>query len=230
MSRVRFQDLAAEAARQQGVAPDGEAPPGAPAAEPEQAPEQRSPDPAPGRTTEAARLRLASTGVAVVSSTGELAPAASLTAGQVPAMTAVLAAYASVKQEPRSWTTHTLRLPASLDQRIKRRIVADSTATGLNLAQCHYVQAALGAVPPDLERAAAIGRAWREAHLLDRRGDTAGGSGTRLHRDTAEAMSSLARQVRGLSYKVTLQDVAAGAVSALLDELGEMPFSRTEDD
>jgi hypothetical protein len=137
------------------------------------------------------------------------------------AAAAVLAAYDSVQQTPREWVAYSVRLPGVIARELDRRVLADYQATRLQVARSHYVQAALSRLPfADPEKCARVGRDWRASQ--DRRVSWDGSPpGTRLLRGTAEAMKLLRRQLGTLDARVPLQDVAAGAVAALLAELGE---------
>jgi len=149
-------------------------------------------------------------------------------AAKMGARAAVIAAYDSARLSPREWVPHSVRLPADVADRLIRQV-----ATGLTLeiepgrplhlrpAASHYTQAALSAIPfTDVGKAGAIGARWRKAHLRAVPGNGSS-PGTQLHRDTHQAMLDLTPWLRTLPDRVRIQDVAAGAVSALLDELAE---------
>jgi hypothetical protein len=107
---------------------------------------------------------------------------------------------------------------------VKRRLIGflpdERARTGVtDLADCHFIEAALARVET-LDQAAALGKAWQEAHRRDRDASMAGGSGTRLRKVTSGRVRDLAARLRGLDARVKLWEVAAEAVTRLLDELG----------
>jgi hypothetical protein len=130
----------------------------------------------------------------------------------------VMAARLSARDTPRTWTTHSIRLPAALAQALRARVVADSDRTGDDgLAVCHYVEAALTTIPESPGRAAELGIAWRQANRSVATADHV--SGTRLRRDTAQRMKRLTRHLGLLDATVRAWEVHAAAVAALLEQL-----------
>jgi hypothetical protein len=83
----------------------------------------------------------------------------------------VAAARASSRREPRQWDTYTVKLPAYLFQRLKRRWLFDRERTqDRQLGYNHVIDAAVSTLPRDrnghidVEAAAALGVAWADAH------------------------------------------------------------------
>jgi hypothetical protein len=131
----------------------------------------------------------------------------------------VIAARNSALGEPGIWTMFTLRLPVDLYGELQRRWAADRARTGdRQLAVCHYIQAALEAVPfASTARTTALGEAWQAAHGIG--GTLTRGSGTRLHRGTSRQLGELSDKLRLGSRRVYGWQVAAQAVAVLLAEL-----------
>lgn len=143
------------------------------------------------------------------------------------ARAAVLAAWTSV-QTGEPWADWSGRLPAGVSARLAQRVAADARQMKLRprLAQRHYVEAALGGLPfDDLEKVARLGREWRLAHLHDVPAPNTS-PGTALRAGTAEQMGWLTADLKTLRPgRVTVQDVLAAAVTALLDELEDSPVT-----
>jgi hypothetical protein len=139
---------------------------------------------------------------------------------------AVLMACDSAQRTPRLWVAYSLRLHPALADRLVRRVAVDADANPhVPLARNHYLEAALDALPfGDLEALAEIGRGWQAARPRAVSG-RAPSPGTTLHQDTAAAMRSLSRWLPTLPDKVLTQDVGAGALAALLDELDINPIT-----
>lgn len=149
------------------------------------------------------------------------APGAGLTAPL-----AVLAAYDSAQAAPAEWRAYGVRFPRPLAVRLKVRLAEDRQRTGLRqLHATHYVQAALAQLPADPVKAAAIGRDWRAAQPRGSAGALTS-PGTRLHQDTERAMADLAGWLPTVEGRaVPVQDVAAAALTAFLDELEDSPVT-----
>lgn len=136
---------------------------------------------------------------------------------------AVLAAYDSAQQTPSEWTSYGVRFPLPLADRLKVQRAGDRERTGLRqLHGSHYVQAALAGLPlGDPAKAAVIGQEWRAAQPRGAARQVTS-PGTRLHQETEQAMIRLAGWLPTVpGRRVTIQDVAAAALTLLLDELGD---------
>lgn len=134
------------------------------------------------------------------------------------ALAAVQAARDSAREDPRAWQSFSVRLPAVLVQRLSERLAADQLVThDFTLALSHYLEAALAAVPSDLDRAAGWGFAWRKRSAGQRAGSTP--TGSRLHKDTALAMHLLPGRLRTLGKRPNAWEIMAEALARLLDGL-----------
>jgi hypothetical protein len=98
------------------------------------------------------------------------------------------------------------------------RVASDKTAArDYGLAAAHYLNAALGQVPKDVQEAAAWGLNWRGRSANGR--TITIGSGSRLHRDVASNMHDLGIWLRTLDVHPNAWEVMAEALFRLLDEL-----------
>jgi hypothetical protein len=131
----------------------------------------------------------------------------------------VIAARNSALGEPGTWAMFTLRLPVDLYGELQQRWAADRARTGdRQLAVCHYIQAALEAVPfTSTARTTALGEAWQAGHGIG--GTLTRGSGTRLHQGTKRQLEATSDKLRLGSRRVYGWQVAAQAVTVLLAEL-----------
>lgn len=151
-------------------------------------------------------------------------------AGRVPepavkvegARSLVQASRDSAVREPRAWVPHSIKLPAVLAGELRDWVTDEFERTGdRNLAVSHVVNAALAVIPVKPVAAAEFGLAWQRDHgATSAPAVDASGSGTRLQRDVAGAMTLLSRRLRGLDVRVWAWQVHAGAVAALLADLG----------
>lgn len=195
---------------------------------PEPAPAARPPAAAPGRdlarqpadAVDAAGRRVA------VMPAGQL-PEIFLRRADLDARSAVLAACDSARRTPKAWQAYSLRFPPDLASRLVIRLATDKDQNpGIPLAASHYVEAALDALPfGDLEAVAAVGREWQAARSLRAAPGKAPSPGTLLHGDTASAMRRLTTWLKTLEDSVRVQDVGAGALTRLLDELDANPIT-----
>lgn len=131
----------------------------------------------------------------------------------------VAAARDSAADAPQEWQSFSIKLPVDLANELIARSHTDRRGMfgrGQKAAVCHYVQAALAGIPTDPAEAAALGLEYRRAHRGTRPG---AGSGRRLHRDTAAAMSDLAEDLRLVPGTVRAWEVHAAAITRLLDDL-----------
>jgi hypothetical protein len=128
----------------------------------------------------------------------------------------------SAVREPRAWVPYSVKLPAVLAGQLREWVTDEFERAGdRNLAVSHVVNAALTVIPVKPSAAAEFGLAWQRVHgATSAPAVDASGSGTRLHRDVAAAMTLLSRRLRGLDVRVWAWQVHAGAVAALLADLG----------
>jgi len=97
-------------------------------------------------------------------------------------------------------------------------VAEDKQATkDYGLAAAHYLNAALGQIPADVEDAAQWGMRWRARAPAGRTSTV--GSGSRLHRDVAAAMHELGSWLRTLDVHPMTWEVMAEALTRLLDDL-----------
>jgi hypothetical protein len=111
-----------------------------------------------------------------------------------------------------------IRIPDSLKERLGARWLADRTRLqDWELAECHYVEAALGEIPGDIDVAAAWGTAFAAAHPGREQAVT---TGPRMRRATADRMRDLKGQLQvRRAQRVRAWEVQAAAIERLLDRL-----------
>jgi hypothetical protein len=166
-------------------------------------------------------------GLRVAGSPPAQAPPAAAPPAAVPAQAAsglmtaremVTRAQVSARTEPASWGSFAIRIPEPLKVRLDRRWVDDrDRLKDYELAQCHYVEAALSQIPADPDTAAAWGAEYAAAHPGREQPVT---TGPRMRRDTADRMRDLKGrlQVRR-TQRVRAWEVQAAAIARLLDRL-----------
>ena len=138
--------------------------------------------------------------------------------GLVTAREMVTRAQASARTEPGLWGSFAIRIPGSLKARLDERWLADRTRLqDYELAEGHYVEAALCEIPGDVDTAAAWGAAFAAAH---QRGGQAVTAGPRMRLTTANRMRELKGQLQvRRNQRVRAWEVQAAAISRLLDRL-----------
>jgi hypothetical protein len=145
---------------------------------------------------------------------------------RVEARTAVLAAYTSVQRADGEWVPYGVRLPARLAQQLKDVVADDKVRLRMwRLSATHYHEAAFSALPfGDVDKCAQVGRDWQASQPVAGVRQVTG-PGTRLTAGTADAMHELATRLTALPGGPPIQDVAAGAIAALLAQLAQNPLS-----
>lgn len=146
------------------------------------------------------------------------APVPAATSGLVKARELVARATRSARTSPGEWESFAIRVPAQLKARLDARWVADrNRMEAWDLAQGHYVEAALCELPGDVDTAAAWGMAYADAHPDHGQPVPAG---PRMRAVTARRMRELRGQLQVMRYRrVTAWEVQAAALERLLDRL-----------
>jgi hypothetical protein len=125
----------------------------------------------------------------------------------------------SANTEPGRWEAFTVRIPESLKNALDNRWLDDRTRLAdYLLKQCHYVEAALAAIPADIAEAAAWGEKWRAEHPAVAREQTVP-AGSRARRTTGRAMRELSGRLRVRETRVPARIVHAAAIARLLARL-----------
>ena len=125
----------------------------------------------------------------------------------------------SALTEPGRWEPFTIRIPESVKSALDDRWLADrSRLRDYRLAQAHYAEAALSAIPGDVAEAAAWGEAWRAAHPAAAREQTVP-AGSRVRRTTGQAMRELSGRLQVRQPRVPARMVIAAAIARLLARL-----------
>jgi hypothetical protein len=140
------------------------------------------------------------------------------TSGLTTAREMVKRAQVSARTRPGEWGSFAIRIPDSLKERLGARWLADRTRLqDWELAECHYVEAALGEIPGDIDVAAAWGMAFAAAHPGREPAVT---TGPRMRRATADRMRDLKGQLQvRRAQRVRAWEVQAAAIERLLDRL-----------
>jgi hypothetical protein len=127
-------------------------------------------------------------------------------------------AEASARTRPGEWGSFAIRIPDSLKARMDARWLADRTRLqDWDLAECHYVEAALSEIPGDIDAAAAWGAAFAAAHPGREQAVT---TGPRMRRATANRMRDLKGQLQvRRTQRVRAWEVQAAAIERLMDRL-----------
>jgi hypothetical protein len=183
-------------------------------------PDREAPPAASGLVRHTEGLRVAEPAPAQPPPPAAAPPAAPAraTSGLVTAREMVRRAQVSARTEPASWGSFAIRIPESLKVRLDQRWLKDRDGReDYELAQCHYVEAALCEIPGDVDTAAAWGAAYAAEHA-DREQPVT--SGPRMRRVTADRMRALKGhlQVRR-TQRVRAWEVQAAAIERLLDRL-----------
>jgi hypothetical protein len=125
----------------------------------------------------------------------------------------------SALTEPGRWEPFTIRIPESVKGALDKRWLADRRGLGdYRLAQAHYAEAALSAIPSGVEEAAAWGEAWRAKYPAAAREQTVP-AGSRVRRTTGRAMRELSGELQVRQPRVPARMVIAAAIMRLLDRL-----------
>jgi hypothetical protein len=125
----------------------------------------------------------------------------------------------SALTEPGRWEPFTIRIPESVKHALDERWLADRTRLGdYRLAQAHYAEAALSAIPSGIAEAAVWGEKWRTENPGAAREQTIP-AGSRVRRTTGRAMRELSGRLQVRQPRVPARIVIAAAITRLLDRL-----------